>query len=162
MIKNILVAFLSLFILIGCEDPLNKLQADELLYVSEDNYEKGYYGYSIKALENFEWRFPEHEKIPDAIYKRALAHYRYGNYSIAAAVFEKFLDKYPSHPKNLQAKQYLADCDKLANKIKLDQHAANNNANALQQAVFMHSLLQPRQEKIIIKESRPSSLIILR
>lgn len=102
--------FICLFILGGCEDKLNELSATELLSEAKTKYETAYYEDTIRFLENFELRFPTHKEVPNSVYQRALAYYKDGKYAQAVAVFEVFLDRYPSSPNKIDAHKYLFYC----------------------------------------------------
>ncbi len=107
---SIAVALLSVLFLFGCEDKLNSLTVDELLQEANILYENKDYEESIRFFENFELRFPVHEKVPESIYKRAMSYYLSGKYAQAVAVFEVFLDRYPMHDNKIEAQKRLFYC----------------------------------------------------
>lgn len=114
--------FVSIFLLIGCEEDMNKLTAQELLNKAQHNYEEFAYKDAERFLEKFEERFSEHGEIPNVLYKRALVSYRSGDYKKASILFEKFLEKYPSHQHASQAQEYLRDCNEMQRQYDLESH----------------------------------------
>lgn len=105
-----ILAISSAFFLAGCEDALDKLDSAQLLETANKHYEEESYMEAVRFFDNFEIRFPLHQKVADAMYKRALAFYKHGNYAEALAVFELYISRYPTNEHVLSAQKHLFFC----------------------------------------------------
>lgn len=103
-------AILSLLFLAGCGDKADTMSAEDLLYAGEKSYESKHYTDAEHYFDSFELRFPLHKKIPDVMFKRAVALYRQGNQAAAVPIFEMFMDRYPTHKAVESAQWHLFFC----------------------------------------------------
>ena len=101
-------------LLIGCGggDPYQGLDAPALFRIAETEFAEEDYDNAIEVLERLLIDFTDYERLPDARMMLADAYFEEGDYLTARSEYQRFRDRYVSHPRAVEAA--LGECRALA------------------------------------------------
>lgn len=92
-----LVAF-PLLAACGGSNPYDGLEPEQLWLLGSQEYEEGEWTDAIRALDRLLISFGTSERVPEARLLLAHAYYGKGDYLTARSEYQRFLDRYASHP----------------------------------------------------------------
>lgn len=110
------VLLLSAFLLVGCDDELDKAMemapAPALFDMAQKAYGLQDYASALRMLDYFCGHYPDDPKIADAYYRRAMVIYMQKEWKDARDHFANFLLLYPTHPNKDLALQFMDLCNR--------------------------------------------------
>ena len=95
-----LAAALAAALLVGCggQDPYQGMDAEALFRIAEAEFAEGDYDNAIEVLERLLVNFTDFNRLPEARLMLADAYFAEGDYLTARSEYQRFRDRYITHP----------------------------------------------------------------